>query len=251
MGISNNTLLWVHIISLVVFIAFCICLHNYKKMKRTYKKLENSEKYNETLQTLNDDVRCFKHDFDNIVTTIGGYVTTNDMNGLKEYYNNLANDCKDINNLYLLNPKIINNPGVYNLLVDKYEKAKKLNIKMTIEFLLDLKDLHMKIYEFTRILGILLDNSIEAAKESKEKLINIYFRNEYKNKQQLVIIENSYNNKNVNLDDIFEKSKTDKKNHSGLGLFEVRKILKKNNNLNLYTTKNTNFFIQQLEIYYA
>lgn len=36
----------------------------------------------------------------------------------------------------------------------------------------------------------------------------------------------------------------------GLGLYEVRKILNRNNNLNLFTTKNSEYFRQQLEIYY-
>ena len=44
-------------------------------------------------------------------------------------------------------------------------------------------------------------------------------------------------------------SKNDKESH-GLGLYEVRKILNRNNNLNLFTTKNSEYFRQQLEIYY-
>ena len=53
--------------------------------------------------------------------------------------------------------------GVYNLLTRKYHKADEQNIKINLTFLLDLNKLHMKIYEFTRILGILLDNAIEAS----------------------------------------------------------------------------------------
>lgn len=41
-----------------------------------------------------------------------------------------------------------------------------------------------------------------------------------------------------------------KDNHTGLGLWEIRQILKKNNNVNLHTTKNDKYFSQQLEIYY-
>ena len=56
------------------------------------------------------------------------------------------------------------------------------------------------------------------------------------------------------MDRIFEKGYTSKsdedgKNH-GLGLWEVRKLLRKNNNLNLFTTKDNNMFKQQLEIYF-
>ena len=74
----------------------------------------------------------------------------------------------------------------------------------------------------------------------------------------MFIIENSYSNKNVNTDEIFEKGYSSKedhfkedhsKNYHGLGLWEVRKIIKKHKNLNLYTTKNNLLFKQQLEIF--
>ena len=116
-------------------------------------------------------------------------------------------------------------------------------------FLLDLNTLKMKIYEFARILGILLDNAIEASKECDEKIINITFRNDQKNNRQLIIIENTYKNKDIDTEKIFEKGVSEKENHTGLGLWEVRKIIKKNNNINLFTNKTDQFFSQQLEIY--
>ncbi len=116
-------------------------------------------------------------------------------------------------------------------------------------FLLDLNTLKMKIYEFARILGILLDNAIEASKECEDKIINITFRNDTKNNRQLIIIENTYNNKDVNTEEIFNKGFSGKDGHTGLGLFEVRKIIKKNKNSNLYTSKTDKFFSQQIELY--
>ena len=108
----------------------------------------------------------------------------------------------------------------------------------------------MKIYEFARILGILLDNAIEAAEQSNEKLINISFRKDDKNKRNIILIENSYANKEIDIDTIFHKGYTEKENHSGIGLWEVRKLLSKNNNVNLFTTKTDSLFKQQLEIYF-
>lgn len=220
------------------------------KLNLTTKKLESAEEYNNTLRILHDNVRGFKHDFDNIVTTIGGYIKTNDMEGLKKYYEQLEDDCQRVNNLYILNPEIINNDGIYNLLTKKYHEADEKDIKVNITFLLNLATLHMKIYEFARILGILLDNAIEASSECKEKIINLTFRNDTKNSRQLIIIENSYSNKDIDMEKIFEKGISEKENHTGLGLWEVRKLIKKNNNINLYTSKNDKFFSQQLEIYY-
>lgn len=220
------------------------------KLYKTQKQLENSEAYNKSLSILHDNIRCFKHDFDNIVATIGGYVKTDDMEGLKKYYYQLEDDCQRVNNIATLSPEIINNPGVYAILSSKYHKADEKNIKINLEFFLDLNTLNMKIYEFTRIFGILLDNAIEATSECEEKLINIKFRNEESKHRQIVVIENTFKDSALNIDDIFQKGVSGKENHTGLGLWEVRQILKKNNNLNLHTQKSGNMFIQQLEIYY-
>ena len=214
------------------------------------KELESEKAYNKTLRILHDSVRGFKHDFDNTVTTIGGYIRTNDMEGLKNYYLQLEDDCQKVNTLYVLNPEIINNDGIYNLLTTKYHEAEEKDIKVTITVLLDLGNLKMRIYDFARILGILLDNAIEASSESDEKIINITFRNDSKNSRQLIIIENSYKDKNIDTDKIFEKGISGKENHTGLGLWEVRQILKKTNNANLFTSKTDELFSQQLEIYY-
>lgn len=219
------------------------------KLTSTRKQLANAEEYNKTLQIIHDSVRCFKHDFDNTVATLGGYIQTNDMEGLKNYYKRLENECEKVNNLYILNPEIINNPGIYSLLTNKYHKAEKQDVKLNISVLMDLNTINMKIYDFTKILGILLDNSIDAASTCEEKIVNVIFREDDKNKRQLLIIENTYSDKNVDINKIFDKGVTGKENHTGLGLWEIRKILKRNNNLNLYTTKNNKYFTQQFEIY--
>lgn len=232
---------------------FCLSFYSLAKIMNlvtTTKKLESAEEYNKTLHILHDSVRGFKHDFDNIVTTIGGYIKTNDMDGLKSYYSQLEENCTKVNNLYVLDPDIINNPGVYNLITAKYNEALEKGIKVNLTVLLDLNDLHMKIYEFARILGILLDNAIDAASECDEKILNIIFRNEPKNSRNIILIENTYKDKDVDIEQIFNKGVSGKENHTGLGLWEIRQILKKNNNINIYTNKDEKYFSQQLEIYY-
>ena len=250
----DNLPILITFLSFVSFLAyFTISIYSLTrvfKLVSTTRKLENAEAYNHTLHILHDNVRGFKHDFDNIVTTIGGYIRTEDMEGLKKYYMQLEDDCQRVNNLYILNPDVVNNNGIYNLLTKKYHEADSKDIKVNISFLLDLNTLHMKIYEFARILGILLDNAIEASSECEEKIINIVFRNDVKNSRQLVIVENTYKNKDIDTEKIFEKGVSGKENHTGLGLWEVRKLIKKNNNINLYTSKTEKLFIQQLEIYY-
>jgi len=250
----NNLPILITFLNFISFLAyFIISIYSITrvfKLTLVTKKLQSAKEYNETLRILHDNVRGFKHDFDNIVTTIGGYVKTNDMEGLKKYYSQLEDDCQRANNLYVLNPDIVNNDGIYNLLTKKYHEAEEKDIKVNITFLLDLSTLHMKIYEFARILGILLDNAIEASSECKDKVINLVFRNDDKNSRQLIVVENTYTDKDVDTEKIFEKGISGKENHTGLGLWEVRKIVKKNHNINLYTSKNDKYFNQQLEIYY-
>lgn len=221
------------------------------QLEITSQNLEQAKDYNNTLKVLYDDIRTFRHDFGNIVQAIGGYIETEDLNGLKKYYKQLQSDCEDIKSLEILNPTTINNPAVYSLITSKYHKATKLGIKTQISISLKLENLNMKIYEFTRILGILLDNAIEACENCEEKIINFEIRRDIKSPRQLLLIQNTYG-KDIDLNEINKKgytSKEDKNNSHGLGLWEVQKIIKHYKNLNLYTTKDSIFFTQQLEIY--
>ena len=220
------------------------------KLDITTRDLENAESYNNSLTVLYDNVKGFKHDFDNMVNIIGGYIQVNDIDGLKKYYASLEKDCARVNNVRMLNPNVINNPGIYNLIVSKYKKATDLDININFEFFFDFENLHMPIYEFSRILGILLDNAIEAAKECEEKQINLIFRESRKQHVQLVIIENTYMNKDIDTKQIFKKGISGKENHSGIGLWEVNNIIKKNNNIVLNTTKDEKYFKQELQIYF-
>ena len=255
----NDTMpAFITLISILALISYFVVsiysIINSSKLAITNRDLEGANLTIHTLRVLHDTVRTFKHDFDNILNGIGGYVRNKDMDGLSQFYTQLLQDCNKTNNLYTLSPDVINHPAIYNILATKYYVADELNVQIDLDIFLDLNEIekHMKIYEFTRILGILLDNSIEAAKDCEEKLINVVFRKEERKHRIVVIIENTYSNKDVNIDTIFEKgfsSKT-KQGNSGLGLWKVRQILKKNNNLNLFTSKTKELFKQQFEIYY-
>ena len=56
------------------------------KLANTRKELASAEEYNKSLQHLYDEVKGFKHDFDNIVSTLDGFIENNDMIGLKDYF---------------------------------------------------------------------------------------------------------------------------------------------------------------------
>ena len=250
---SNNFPSMIVILNVISLLAyFLISIYSMiktMKLQKTMENLEQEKLYNKTLQILHDNIRSFKHDFANIIAALGGYIETNDMEGMKRFYSQLLADCSQVSNLSSLNPSVINNPAVYTILANKYYKADTLGIKINLECFIDFNTLNMSIYEFSRILGILLDNAIEATSECEKKLINVYIRNEINRHRQLLIIENTYKDKNVDVERIFEKGFTSKPNNTGLGLWEVNKIVSKHSNLARYTTKNDEFFTQQIEIY--
>lgn len=202
------------------------------------------------METLNDDIRVFKHDFANMVNVISGYIKADDMDGLKKYFSSFEKDYSNYHNKEILNPKIINDPGIYNLLVAKYEKAYELGIIINFEVFFDFKKLQMPIYDFSKILGILLDNAIEATNTCDKKQINLVF-NEFKRQNvQIISVENTYSDANLDLSKIFEKGTSGKSNHSGIGLWEVNRLVERNKNCILKTTNDNNYFKQELQIYY-
>jgi len=241
------------ILSFILLIAFLILsIYSFTRMIKlanTRRDLESAEEYNKSLEILYDNVKGFKHDFDNIVSTLDGFIENNDMAGLKDYFQDVKKDCKITNNLEILNPRIINNPGIYSLLNNKYFKATNLGITFDIDFFLDLNTLDINTYEFSRMLGILIDNAIDEAQKCEEKTIKLTFVRENKNNRSVVTVQNTYSNKNVDLEKIFNKGESGKENHSGIGLWEIRNYVKKSKNLDLFTTKTDKFFKQELSIY--
>lgn len=248
-ALSSNLKLIILSSLLTYFLISMYSLFRTNKLEQTSQDLEKEKIYNKTLSILHDNIRCFKHDFDNIVQILGGYIDLNDMNGLKRYYKSLLEECKLTNNLNVLNPQTINNPSIYSLLNNKYYKAANDGVTMNFEIFSDLSKINTNIYELSRILGILLDNSIEAARETDEKVINIMIRSDAK--KQIFIVENSCIDNNISTTKIFEKGYSTKENNSGIGLWKVHKILAKNTDIDLFTTVKNNKFTQELSVFYS
>ena len=232
-----------------------VCIENILKVDKLEMqklKIDSLEAYNKTLSLMYDSIRGFKHDFSNFVLALDGYVETENINGIRKMSKAILQDCATVNKMGILDPKVINNSAIYSIVTNKYYLAKEQNLIMNIEVLSKIDENRENNYEICRILGILLDNAIEAAKETEEKIINVRFIGNDSPKRSLVIVENSYKNKTVDIDKIFEKGYTSKENCSkkehGLGLWNIRNILMTNEDLNLYTTADK-LFRQQLEIY--
>ncbi len=257
--IFYNKVLPLHItlISLLALLSYSIVsiysIIKSANLEMTKRELEQAELHNKSMELLYNNVSAFKHDFSNIMTALGGFIYAKNMDGLEKYYNKIVDECHINNNLSTLNPKVINNPAIYNILATKYYKADELGITINLQVFINLNDLKLDIYDFCRILGILLDNAIEAASKCEEKIINIEIQDIKPRKFQVLNIENTYLDKNIDISKLAEKgytSKTDDKESHGIGLWQVSKIVKKHNNLILDTSKDEHFFRQELIIYY-
>ena len=213
-------------------------------------KIENLEGSNKRLQENYDSVRAFKHDFNNIMQGLGGYIIAKDFDGLNKMYKSIINECQEINEKQSINQEIISNPAILNLINNKIKEAEKKSIKIKLEVYIDLNTLKVPTYDLCRILGILIDNAIEACTGCESKVISIKFLKDKYNNRNLIIIENPYKNYLIDVKKIYEKgfsSKKDKISH-GLGLWKVKQILSKNKNIQIYTSREK-LFKQQLEIY--
>lgn len=251
---SGNFKLVIVNIMISIFIIFeaIQILYVKKRNEMCNIKIENLEENNKNLLEVNDHIRCFKHDFNNIIQTLDACVDLGDINALRNYFKSLSKECHYMNSIDRLNVKGKGSPAIYSVLVNKYKLAESKDIDMNIEILVDLNVFNNKAYIVSRMLGILLDNAIEAANECDEKIINVQIIKDNKGSNKLlVIIENTYKDKDINTNKIFEKEYSTKKEkgNSGLGLWKIKEILSKDYELDLVTSKDDIMFKQQLEYY--
>lgn len=231
--------------TVLIITLLIVCLKLFFIRRKQKLTIENLNLYNQTLTNMYDGIRSLKHDYINFIQCLKGYTLCNDMSGVKEMVDSVYNESKQICNMEILNPEIINNPAVYNLLLNKYKEASEENVSMNVEVDFNLKEINLDTYTLCRLLGILVDNAIDAAKECEKKLVIVRFikNDNYKS----IFVENSYDDSIVDLDKIFNKGYSTKYDGHGLGLWKVKKIVENTYRLELKTSKNY-LFTQELII---
>lgn len=218
------------------------------QLEKKKQELKLAEQHNKTLNALLDSIRAFKHDYSNVVHSLGGYISFGDMTGLAKFYEGLSRETKKAGQLESISPSKITEPSVYTLFATKHEDARAKDILFSVETMFDYRNINMPIFDFCKILGIFLDNAIEAAEETAEREINVSFRRSAADNVQIFTIENTYKDKNIDTEQIFEKDFSTKNRNSGIGLWEVKNIVDRNKNVDLITSKDKKFFTQKLII---
>jgi len=98
------------------------------------------------------------------------------------------------------------------------------------------------------MLGILLDNALEASAESDSKYVEFLVKEDQPSNSIIIEISNSFTG-NPDIQKIYEKGFSTKEDHKGIGLWELKRVIAKNDqNVKLTTNISGDLFNQKLVI---
>lgn len=212
----------------------------------SYEKLQS---YTTQIENMYSSLRAFKHDYSNIMLSMAGYIETDDMEGLKKFF------YKEISPL---NTKLLTRTAHFNQLLNikvlelksiistKLLYANELGIAVNIEVDEEISDIPIDIIDLSRVLGIYLDNAIEAALETDSPCITFAF---IKAPAEFVlIISNTFINKGISFSNMKKPSVSTKGSNRGWGLYNASTILSQYKNVLSDTEIKENLFIQRIYI---
>ena len=220
-----------------LFVLFLFFLMAILYFKENMKSKEMSDKYNELLSTVDTfekeliTKRKIIHDFKNQLIVINGYADNPEK--LKAYLSEIIKDQRNIpNSKLLLNVEKLPS-GLKGLIYYKFS-----NLDSNINVSIDIKN-SLKKYESIspklnkdclKILGVFIDNAIEAVKNEKEKYINLEF---IKQKEQIIITVRNTCTSRVNIKNLTKNGFTTKGKNHGYGLSLVSDIVRKDDSLDI------------------
>ncbi|MCL2188306.1 MAG: GHKL domain-containing protein [Defluviitaleaceae bacterium] len=206
-------------------------------------------KYVHDLEESYTALRTIKHDYVNILTSFKLYIDSEDIKGLgKYYYEELSEINKDLlrqdqrmGSLQNIKPREIK-----SILAYKCAMAEQHEINTDIEVSEPINTFAVSTAVVCQILGILLDNAIDAAAETANKKLHIAVINNPS--AAVFIVKNTWVRQAIPINKMFELGFSTKSQGSGMGLYTVRKYTEKIKGLHLETEVTDTEFIQTLTI---
>ncbi len=192
------------------------------------------------------ELRRFRHDTLNMLYGLNGFIETKNWSGLKNYFSEIQEQVKILKDNNPFSIEKVKNLAVRGLLTAKLIAAQKSHITMHIEIEHDVKlnGKFIKTTDICEVLGIYLDNAIEAAGQAVNKKVSICIFED--NDCISLIIENTYKDKS----DLPRKKPmylTSSKER-GLGLKLSEKIIGQYENVLHNTFVYQQIFVQELHI---
>lgn len=219
--------LMLSIILWLASIVYCLIYTSHEKMKIRLEN-ENSQKdtiiymqetYYQSILENYENLRKFKHDISAYLATVQYLLNNKNYSELNDYLKSFNQEISEMQNDHLTNNDMIN-----AVIMQLYNHIKDNNIRFEIHDYTE-REIKMESIEIVSLFYNLLNNAIEAAKQSLSKEITITIKS---SKNSVAIkLENSVSNE-FNIEDIYNyrTSKNDKKNH-GIGLVNMNKIIEK------------------------
>lgn len=179
------------------------------------------------------------------------FIREEDMEGLSDYFHSEILPMQDSMQMNAIKINGIENLQVREikgLLTTKILQAQEKNIRISIEVPEPIEKIDMPIINLSRVIGILLDNAIEASEKiTEEPLIRIAF---IKNEDTSVtfIVMNKCEPNMPKVHTLFQENFSTKGKNRGLGLSTLKELTDSTTNVLLDTTIDNNYFIQKVEI---
>ncbi|MEG3244790.1 sensor histidine kinase [Streptococcus suis] len=211
-------------------------------------QLKSLEDYSKQVEDLYREVKGFRHDYANLLTTLRLAIEDNDIEQIKDIYQSVLKDSHkrlraskyDIGRLVN-----IDNSALKSLLASKFLQANDNNVSVSLEVPDVIKPQGMELVDFITIVSILCDNAIDAAIDAAPKVTIAFLTVDEK---QMFIIENTTKVENIDLSNVYSFGHSSKGDNRGVGLYNVMKILERYPHVSLNTTSASYLFCQSLEI---
>lgn len=249
----NSSIEYYIYIVIIIFVVVSFVYVIYNKFQRQAME----DKYNESMEyvlryekIINEQGKK-NHEYNNQLMVIKGYI--NKPERLSEYLDEVIGEHKTGQNYTVKQLGFLPDGGVKGLLYHKLSKMEDNNIKYYLYVDQNLKDkdiesFDLKTYrDLTKLLGVFLDNAIDAALKSEEKEIEVELKD--KDDCLLLTISNTYD-KNTDINKVGKSGFTTKGVGHGFGLSIVKDIAKTNSEIETFSSKESDKFIQPAMIYY-
>ena len=243
-----NTDYFANFFVVITLIIFCyIFINENNEFNILNEKYDSLFNYVQTFENWIEKEQLNRHEYKNQLASIRCITKEKKV---KDKIDSIMLDNINITNDTVNQLKPIPNGGLKGLLYYKIAIAEnnKLNIELDIsiknpEIIKKLSEYRIKI--LCRLLGIYLDNAIEAAKETKKKIISIEIYEVDKNIN--IVITNTFDNTN-DISKRNDKGFTTKGHGHGKGLYFAKKMLNKSNWLEESQSILDKYYIQRLII---
>ena len=213
------------------------------------KAMQDLQDYTRNLEAMYNSLRSFKHDYVNILLSLSGYIEAGDMDRLKFFFESKIFPTKNLitGEDYKLNQlSNISVLEIKSLLSAKMIYAHESGIDITIDIPDKVESFLIDTVDLARILGIFLDNAIEATLETEQPQIGL---NIIQNKTGVsIIISNRFRDNGLMLHKLKQKGFSTKIGHQGIGLWNAQKIISSYDNVLLETTMKCDYFTQHIEL---